>query len=78
MNAGNLTIRTLKQSDFGYYECVVSNQIATIVSSTQLIVEGTVPHAPHNITASATPTEVLLQWLPGYSGTTLEQEYVIW
>ena len=76
---GNLTIRTLRQEDFGFYECIVSNEIATIISGTQLVVEGTVPHAPHNITTETTEYSITIAWLPGYSGgSTYNQEYAIW
>ncbi|XP_017760101.1 PREDICTED: protein turtle-like isoform X1 [Eufriesea mexicana] len=76
---GNLTIESLQQSDFGYYECVASNEVATISASTQLIVEGTEPHAPHNVSGSATEFSVTLTWLPGYSGgPDYKQDYTIW
>nr|CAI5840314.1 unnamed protein product [Callosobruchus analis] len=65
---GNITIESLRRSDFGFYQCVASNEVATIVTATQLVVEGTQPHAPYNLTASATEFSVTLSWLPGYSG----------
>ncbi|KAL7027214.1 hypothetical protein ACKWTF_005365 [Chironomus riparius] len=76
---GNLTMENLRRSDFGYYECVASNEVATIISSTQLIIEGTQPHAPYNLTATATEFSVTLSWMPGYSGgPDYKQDYVIW
>ena len=33
---GNMTIKLLQKSDFGYYECVARNSVATIVTSTQV------------------------------------------
>ena len=36
LDGGNITIRRLRQSDFGYYECVARNEVATIVTSTQV------------------------------------------
>ncbi|XP_032453403.1 protein turtle isoform X3 [Nasonia vitripennis] len=76
---GNLTIENLKQQDFGVYECVVSNEVATIVKSTHLIVEGTQPHAPHNVTGVADQFSVTLSWQPGYSGgPDYKQDYTIW
>jgi hypothetical protein len=76
---GNITIEGLRRVDFGYYECVVSNEVATIVQAAQLVVEGTQPHAPYNITGVATEFSVTLEWLPGYSGgPDLKQNYVIW
>ncbi|KAL1463426.1 hypothetical protein WDU94_015177 [Cyamophila willieti] len=79
ISGGNITIEGLRRVDFGYYECVVSNEVATIVQAAQLVVEGTQPHAPYNITGVATEFSVTLEWLPGYSGgPDLKQNYVIW
>lgn len=76
---GNITIDSLRRTDFGYYHCVASNEVATIVTSTQLVVEGTQPHAPYNVTATATEFSVSLSWLPGYSGgPDYKQDYTIW
>ncbi|XP_025831527.1 LOW QUALITY PROTEIN: protein turtle [Agrilus planipennis] len=53
--------------------------VATIVTATQLVVEGTQPHAPYNISASASEFSVTLSWLPGYSGgPDYKQDYTIW
>nr|CAH7765601.1 unnamed protein product [Callosobruchus chinensis] len=76
---GNITIESLRRSDFGFYQCVASNEVATIVTATQLVVEGTQPHAPYNLTATATEFSVTLSWLPGYSGgPDYKQDYTIW
>nr|WKY18272.1 turtle-like protein IGSF9 [Penaeus vannamei] len=76
---GNLTIRSLRKSDHAYYECMVSNEIATLVTATQLLVEGTTPHPPYNITSETDPFSMKLSWLPGYpGGKDWEQQYTIW
>lgn len=76
---GNITIENLRRSDFGYYQCVASNEVATIVSPTQLVIEGTQPHAPYNITGTATEFSVTISWMPGYSGgPDYKQDYTIW
>ncbi|XP_076297726.1 protein turtle isoform X3 [Lasioglossum baleicum] len=76
---GNLTIESLRRSDFGFYQCVASNEVATISASTQLIVEGTQPHAPYNVSGLATEFSVTLTWLAGYSGgPDYKQDYTIW
>lgn len=76
---GNITIDNLRKTDFGFYQCIATNEVATIVANTQVIVEGTQPHAPYNITGSATEFSVTIQWLPGYSGgPDYKQEYTIW
>nr|XP_029720273.1 protein turtle-like isoform X1 [Aedes albopictus]XP_029720274.1 protein turtle-like isoform X1 [Aedes albopictus]XP_029720275.1 protein turtle-like isoform X1 [Aedes albopictus]XP_029720276.1 protein turtle-like isoform X1 [Aedes albopictus] len=76
---GNITIDNLRRSDFGYYQCVASNEVATIVSATQLVIEGTQPHAPYNLSGTATEFSVTLSWMPGYSGgPDYKQDYTIW
>ncbi|EDW77649.2 LOW QUALITY PROTEIN: uncharacterized protein Dwil_GK24611 [Drosophila willistoni] len=76
---GNITIENLRREDFGYYQCVVSNEVATLMAVTQLVIEGTQPHAPYNITGKATESSITLQWLPGYSGgSEYKQDYTIW
>lgn len=67
-NGGNITIDNLVRGDFGYYQCVASNEVATIVSATQLVIEGTQPHAPYNVSGQATESTVTMVWMPGYSG----------
>ncbi|CAH0560776.1 unnamed protein product [Brassicogethes aeneus] len=76
---GNITIESLRRSDFGFYQCVASNEVATIVTATQLVVEGTQPHAPYNLTGTAAEFSVTLSWLPGYSGgPDYKQDYTLW
>lgn len=65
---GNITFDNLVRGDFGYYQCVASNEVATIVSATQLVIEGTQPHAPYNVSGQATESTVTMAWMPGYSG----------
>ncbi|XP_059221864.1 protein turtle isoform X2 [Stomoxys calcitrans] len=79
ISGGNITIENLRREDFGYYQCVVSNEVATLMSQTQLVIEGTQPHAPYNITGKATESSITLQWMPGYSGgSEYKQDYTIW
>ncbi|XP_044255880.1 protein turtle isoform X1 [Tribolium madens] len=76
---GNITIEGLRAKDFGFYQCVASNEVATIVTSTRLVVEGTEPHAPYNLSGNAMEFAVTLSWLPGYSGgPDYKQNYTIW
>ncbi|XP_022245546.1 protein turtle-like isoform X2 [Limulus polyphemus] len=74
---GNLTIRTLRKEDYGCYECVLQNDVATLVTSTLLIVEGTTPHAPTNVSIKTSAFSATLNWLPAYDGN-YPQSYVIW
>lgn len=49
------------------------------MSATQLVIEGTQPHAPYNLTGTATEFSVTMSWMPGYSGgPDYKQEYTIW
>ncbi|XP_052739311.1 protein turtle isoform X4 [Bicyclus anynana] len=76
---GNVTIDTLRRQDFGIYQCVASNEVATIVADTQLVIEGTQPHAPYNVSGTATEFQVTLRWQPGYAGgPDYKQDYTIW
>jgi len=68
MDLGNLMISNLRRIDFGYYECHMSNEVATLVATTHLVIEGTTPHAPYNISTQSSEFSVKLEWLPGYSG----------
>ncbi len=38
IRSGNLTIKSIKKEDHGTYECVLENEIATLVASTLLLV----------------------------------------
>ncbi|XP_048505333.1 protein turtle isoform X4 [Athalia rosae] len=76
---GNLTIEGLRRTDFGFYQCVATNEVATIVVGTQLVIEGSQPHAPYNVSGNATEFSVTLTWLPGNSGgPDYKQDYTIW
>ena len=79
LDGGNLIMGNLRRTDFGFYECHVSNEVATLTAATHLVIEGTTPHAPYNITTESTEFSINLEWLPGYSGgSDYSQNYVIW
>ncbi|KAG8193648.1 hypothetical protein JTE90_024012 [Oedothorax gibbosus] len=77
IRGGNLTIKGLRKEDHGRFECVLENEIATLVTSTLLLVEGTTPHAPTNVTLNTSSFDATLTWYPAYDGN-YEQTYVIW
>lgn len=55
------------------------SQVATITADTQLVIEGTQPHAPYNVSGAATEFQVTLRWQPGYAGgPDYKQDYTIW
>lgn len=79
VTGGNITIENLRRADFGYYQCIASNEVATIIAATQLVIEGTQPHAPYNVSGTATEFSVTMSWMPGYSGgPDYKQDYTIW
>ena len=79
-----MTLSDLRKSDHGVYECVVSNEVATIVARTALLIERTTPHAPTNVTVTSSETfAVTISWHPGFSGCSSCQQtykirFVIW
>lgn len=76
---GELTVHNLHKSDHGVYECVVSNDVATIVARSEIFIERTTPHAPTNLTVANSETfAVAIEWMPGYSGcAACQQTYKI-
>jgi hypothetical protein len=77
VHGGNLTIKTLKKEDHGGYECVLSNEIATLVSSFLLLVDSTTPHTPVNVQVNTSTYSATVTWQPAYDGG-YEQSYIIW
>lgn len=39
IRSGNLTLKSIKKEDHGLYECVLENEIATLVTQTRLNVD---------------------------------------
>jgi hypothetical protein len=77
LEAGNLTIVQLTKDDHGMYECVASNHVASVVTTTLLIVEAVVSHAAYNMTVVTTDTTARVCWMPPYdAGQTLH--HVLW
>uniref|UniRef100_T1JAP3 Protein turtle n=1 Tax=Strigamia maritima TaxID=126957 RepID=T1JAP3_STRMM len=77
IRGGNLTIKSLRKEDHGYYECVVQNDVATLVVGTLLLVESTTPHAPTNVSVNTSTFEATVSWLPAYDGG-FAQHYLVW
>lgn len=71
--------RIVSSRYFTYYLDFFVSQVATIVADTQLVIEGTQPHAPYNVSGTATEFQVTLRWQPGYAGgPDYKQDYTIW
>lgn len=65
LHGGNLTLTDLEESDRGIYECLATNEAATITADTELMIENLAPRPPYNLTANSTETTVTIRWLPG-------------
>lgn len=49
----------------GIYQCVASNEAATITVDSELLIENVAPRPPYNLTANSTDTSITLHWEPG-------------
>ncbi|KAH9514919.1 hypothetical protein Btru_021364 [Bulinus truncatus] len=72
-----LEIKSLTKDDHGKYECRAINNIATVVSVTELRVDKTTPYAPYNVTVLSGVFNVTVSWEPAYDGGT-QQYYFVW
>ncbi|XP_017760125.1 PREDICTED: protein borderless isoform X1 [Eufriesea mexicana] len=73
---GNLTIDRIQEQDRGLYQCAASNEAATVVADTELMVVNVPPRAPYNISANSSNNAVTLTWVPGYVRP--KMEYSVW
>ncbi|XP_034187593.1 borderless isoform X2 [Osmia lignaria lignaria] len=73
---GNLTIDRIQEQDRGLYQCAASNEAATVVADTELMVLNVPPRAPYNLSANSSNNAVSLTWVPGY--VTPKMEYSVW
>ncbi|XP_033100236.1 protein turtle homolog A-like isoform X2 [Anneissia japonica] len=72
-----LKIVQLRKEDHGVYECIISNVVTTLVTSTKLIIEQTSPHAPYNVSVVTSSRTATIYWQPAYDGG-LVQSYTVW
>ena len=77
IHGGNFTLKALRKEDYGTYECVLANEIATLVSSFMVLVDSTTPHAPLNLQVNTSAQAATVTWHPSYDGG-YEQTYTIW
>ncbi|XP_003486686.1 protein borderless isoform X2 [Bombus vosnesenskii] len=73
---GNLTIDRIQEQDRGLYQCAASNEAATVVADTELMVLNVPPRAPYNLSANSSNNAVTLTWVPGYVRP--KMEYSVW
>ena len=74
---GSLMIENVHEIDFGEYECIASNEVATLVFTTKIYVEGAPPQAPYNVTGNASVFAVTLTWMPGFAADPSQQKHIV-
>lgn len=65
IDGGNLTIDNIQKSDRGVYQCSATNEAATVIEYTELILANVEPLSPYNLTANSTDVAITLKWEPG-------------
>lgn len=70
----NFSIENINETDRGIYQCVASNEAATITVDSELLIENVAPRPPYNLTANSTDTTITLHWEPG---SLILNDYVI-
>lgn len=76
LRVGNITIEDIQQEDQGVYQCAASNEVSTIITETEVMVETMNPRAPYNLTANSTQSTVTLKWVAGYIRP--DMEFSLW
>ncbi|XP_055865968.1 uncharacterized protein LOC106054729 isoform X2 [Biomphalaria glabrata] len=71
-----LEIKDLTKDDHGKYECRAINDVATVVSVTELRVSNTTPYAPYNVTVVPGLFNASISWEPAYDGGTTPYYFV--
>ncbi|XP_031433467.1 uncharacterized protein igsf9a isoform X2 [Clupea harengus] len=74
---GSLVLHPLSKDHQGAWECSSSNRVATVNTSTTVLVLGTSPHAVPLLSVSAALTSANVSWEPGFDGG-YTQKFTIW
>ncbi|KAL2099950.1 hypothetical protein ACEWY4_004344 [Coilia grayii] len=74
---GSLLLQPLSKDHQGAWQCSCSNRVATVNTSTTLLVLGTSPHAVSLLSVSAGLTHANVSWEPGFDGG-YTQKFTIW
>lgn len=61
----NFSIESINETDRGIYECMATNEAATITVDSELLIENVAPRPPYNLTANSTDTSISLRWEAG-------------
>jgi len=73
----SLVVGRSMKIDNGRWRCVVNNQITSIIADMRVLVIGTTPHVPTNISVTTTTDTATISWVPGFDGG-LPQHFLIW
>lgn len=65
IEGSNITIENINETDRGIYQCVATNEAATITADTELMIENVPPRPSYNLTANSTDTAITLRWERG-------------
>lgn len=75
-NNGNLTLVNLGEEDRGIYQCIASNEVTSIFTETELMIENTAPRAPYSVHADTTESSIIVTWKSGLTEPKLE--FSVW
>ncbi|KAM5293950.1 protein turtle homolog A isoform 7-T14 [Glossophaga mutica] len=73
----SLILRPLTKEAHGRWECIASNAVAQVATSTYVYVLGTSPHVVTNVSVVPLPKGANVSWEPGFDGGYL-QRFSVW
>ncbi|XP_054419446.1 protein turtle homolog A isoform X2 [Pteronotus mesoamericanus] len=73
----SLILRPLTKEAHGHWECIASNAVAQVATSTNVYVLGTSPHVVTNVSVVPLPKGANVSWEPGFDGGYL-QRFSVW
>ncbi|KAJ8371182.1 hypothetical protein SKAU_G00112100 [Synaphobranchus kaupii] len=74
---GSLLLRPLKKDHQGAWECRATNRVATVSTSTLVLVLGTSPHAVSSVSVIPGMNQANVSWEPGFDGG-YTQKFSVW
>ncbi|XP_029115459.1 uncharacterized protein igsf9b [Scleropages formosus] len=74
---GSLVLRPLSKDHQGAWECQATNRVATVSTSTMVLVLGTSPHAVLAVSVVPEVNQLNVSWEPGFDGG-YTQKFTVW
>ncbi|KAG9354804.1 hypothetical protein JZ751_001517, partial [Albula glossodonta] len=74
---GSLLLRPLNKDHQGAWECRATNRVATVSTSTMILVLGTSPHGVSSVTVIPGMNQANVSWEPGFDGG-YTQKFTVW